>query len=140
MAVRIDPSHVEFAQLPERGDCFSAVCPARDVFGHITGRWGGLVLAALLGGTLRFSELRGRIGGISEKMLAQTLREFERDGLLIRRQFPEVPPRVEYELTAAGLEVAQRLDHLISWIEDHVRELVAAQRSHAATTGRTSRS
>jgi len=125
-------------EIPERGDCFRADCPARDVFGHVTGRWGGLVLAALLGGTLRFSELRARIGGISEKMLAQTLREFERDGLLIRRQFPEVPPRVEYELTAAGLEVAQRLDHLIGWIQDHVRELVAAQRSHEATSRRAS--
>jgi len=113
-----------------RGDCFSSECPARQVFGHVTGRWGGLVLAALLPGKLRFSAIRDRIGGISEKMLAQTLREFERDGLLERRQFPEVPPRVEYELTAAGCEVARRLYHLMRWLEDHVRDLVAAQESH----------
>jgi DNA-binding HxlR family transcriptional regulator len=135
MATRAHPSPVDLAQVPDRGDCFSADCTARDVFGHVTGRWGGLVLAALLGGTLRFSEVRARIGGISEKMLAQTLREFERDGLVLRRQFPEVPPRVEYELTAAGLEVAQRLDHLIVWIEDHVRDLIAAQQSHEARSG-----
>jgi len=121
--------------LPDRGDCFSAICPARDVFGHVTGRWGGLVLAALLPGTRRFSELRARIGGISEKMLAQTLREFERDGLVTRRQFPEVPPRVEYALTPAGLEVAQRLNHLIGWIEEHVRDLVLAQQAHERQHG-----
>jgi DNA-binding HxlR family transcriptional regulator len=128
----IDPSvlAVDLGGVPDRGDCFAADCPARDVFGHVTGRWGGLVLAALIGGTLRFSELRARIDGISEKMLAQTLREFERDGLLTRRQHPEVPPRVDYTLTAAGFEVAQRLDHLISWIEVHVRELVASQQAH----------
>jgi DNA-binding HxlR family transcriptional regulator len=121
---------VDLGHVPDRGNCFSADCPARDVLGHVTGRWGGLVLAALIGGTLRFSELRARIDGISEKMLAQTLREFERDGLLTRRQHPEVPPRVDYTLTPAGVEVAQRLDHLISWIEVHVRELVAAQQAH----------
>jgi DNA-binding HxlR family transcriptional regulator len=121
----IDP-----ADLPDRGDCFSAICPARDVFGHVTGRWGGLVLAALIDGRLRFSELRARIGGISEKMLAQTLREFERDGLLTRHQYPEMPPRVEYALTPAGSEVARRLNHLIDWIEEHVREIVTSQQSH----------
>jgi DNA-binding HxlR family transcriptional regulator len=119
---------------PERGNCFSADCPARDVLGHVTGRWGGLVLAALIGGTLRFSEIRGRIDGISEKMLAQTLREFERDGLLTRRQHSGMPPRVDYTLTPAGREVAQRLDHLISWIELHVRDLVAAQQAHERRT------
>ncbi len=113
--------------LAERGDCFHADCPAREVFNHVTGRWGGLVLTALLSGKQRFSALRARIGGISEKMLAQTLRAFERDGLVERMQFAEVPPRVEYELTAAGLEVAQRLHYLIDWVEEHVRDLVAAQ-------------
>ncbi len=119
----------------ERGDCYHADCPAREVFNHVTGRWGGLVLAALLKGKLRFSALRTRVGGISEKMLAQTLREFERDGLVERRQFPEVPPRVEYELTAGGLEVAQRLYHLMSWLEEHVRDLVAAQQAHERKHG-----
>ena len=119
----------EYASLV-RGDCFRSDCPAREVFAHVTGRWGGLVLTALRSGTLRFSALRLRVGGISEKMLAQTLREFERDGLLLRRQYPEVPPRVEYRLTAAGSEVAERLHHLMSWIEEHVVDLVAAQQSH----------
>ncbi len=123
----MDPETHAFAGVPERGNCFSVECPARAVFAHVTGRWGGLVLAALLPGKLRFSAIRARVGGISEKMLAQTVREFERDGLLMRHQFPEVPPRVEYELTSAGLEVAQRLQHLITWLEEHVRELVTAR-------------
>jgi DNA-binding HxlR family transcriptional regulator len=114
----------------ERGDCYSAACPAREVLGHVTGRWGGLVLGALTHGTRRYSELRARIEGISEKMLAQTLRDLERDGLVLRRQYPAVPPRVDYTLTPGGMEVAQRVESLIGWLQDHVHELVAAQKMH----------
>ena len=118
----------------KRGNCYNAGCPARQVLGHVTGRWGGLVLGALTRGTQRYSELRARIEGISEKMLAQTLRDLERDGLLVRRQYPEVPPRVEYTLTPAGREVASRVDGLITWLEDHVTQLTAAQRAHERRT------
>ena len=116
---------------PARGDCYSSGCPARAVLGHVTGRWGGLVLGALIGGTRRYSELRARIEGISEKMLAQTLRDLESDGLVIRRAHAEVPPRVDYTLTPGGFEVAHRVNGLITWLEDHVAELVTAQREHA---------
>ncbi len=118
------------ADIPDRGDCFQSECPARHVFDHVTGRWGGLVLTGLLPGRLRFSALRARVGGVSEKMLAQTLRALEGDGLLVRMQYAEVPPRVEYELTAAGLEVARRLHELISWLEEHVRDLIAARQTY----------
>jgi DNA-binding HxlR family transcriptional regulator len=114
----------------ERGDCYSAACPAREVLGHVTGRWGGLVLGALTHGTRRYSEIRARIEGISEKMLAQTLRDLERDGLVLRRQYPAVPPRVDYTLTPGGMEVAQRVESLIGWLQDHVHELVSAQQMH----------
>jgi DNA-binding HxlR family transcriptional regulator len=116
----------------ERGDCYSSECPARAVLGHVTGRWGGLVLGALTSGTRRYSELHARIGGISEKMLAQTLRDLERDGLVLRRQYPAVPPRVDYTLTPGGMEVAQRVESLIGWLQDHVHELVAAQETYAS--------
>jgi DNA-binding HxlR family transcriptional regulator len=116
----------------DRGNCYNADCPAREVLGHVTGRWGGLVLGALTGGTQRYSQLRDRIDGISEKMLAQTLRDLERDGLVVRRQYPALPPRVDYTLTAGGMEVAQRVESLIGWLQDHVHELVAAQQQHAA--------
>jgi len=115
--------------LPQ-ADIFDRRCPARNVLGHVTGRWGGLVLMALQGGTLRYSELRARIDGISEKMLAQTLRDLEHDGLVLRRQHAEVPPRVDYTLTPGGIEVAQRVMSLISWLQDNVTDLVAAQRRY----------
>lgn len=115
----------------ETGNCYNAECPAREVLGHVTGRWGGLVLGALINGTRRYSEIRDRIEGISEKMLAQTLRDLERDGLVLRRQHAAMPPRVDYTLTPGGMEVALRVDSLISWLQDHVAELVAAQRAHA---------
>ena len=108
-------------------------CTAREVLGHVTGRWGGLVLGALLEGTRRYSELRDRIDGISEKMLAQTLRDLERDGLVIRRQHPAMPPRVDYTLTAGGIEVAKRVDSLINWLQDNVGDLMAAHREHEET-------
>jgi DNA-binding HxlR family transcriptional regulator len=114
-----------------RGNCYNANCPAREALGHVTGRWGGLVLGALTGGTRRYSELRARIEGISEKMLAQTLRDLERDGFVVRRQYPTVPPRVDYTLTPGGREVAQRVESLISWLQDHVGEYVAAHQQHA---------
>jgi len=114
----------------ERGNCYDSGCAANHVLGHVTSRWGTLVLGALLDGTHRYSELRARIDGISEKMLAQKLREFERDGLVTRRQFPIVPPRVEYSLTPTGKEVALRLRALIAWLEVHVRDLIVAQTTY----------
>ncbi len=113
-----------------RGDCYNSRCITRAVLGHVTGRWGGLVLGALVDGTRRYSELRNRIDGISEKMLAQTLRDLERDGLVVRRQYPTVPPRVDYTLSAAGTEVARRLRDLMTWLEDHARDLIAAHERH----------
>jgi DNA-binding HxlR family transcriptional regulator len=109
-----------------RGNCFERRCPGRAVLAHVTGRWGTLVMAALkVDGTLRFSQLRARIGGISEKMLAQTLRELEGDGLVRRISLPVVPPHVEYDLTPMGIGVAQHLEALIDWIETHVADFPA---------------
>ena len=116
--------------LPKRGDCFRSECPGRAVLAHVSGRWGSLVVGALRRTkTLRFSELRVRVDGISEKMLAQTLRELERDGLVSRYSHNVVPPRVDYELTALGIGVANHVDALITWIDTHVPDVVRAQRS-----------
>jgi DNA-binding HxlR family transcriptional regulator len=116
-----------------RGNCFNESCPGRTILSHVTGRWGSLVLAGLASaGTLRFSELRARIQGVSEKMLSQTLRELERDGLLRRRSYAVVPPRVEYSLTPLGTGVAAHLAATVDWIDAHVRDLVASQRDHDA--------
>ncbi len=100
-----------------RGEVFSAHCPSRAILSHVSSRWGVLVLVALLDERPRFSELRRKIGGVSEKMLAQTLRLLEGDGLVIRTSYPEVPPRVDYELSALGRELAPKLRELVDWIE-----------------------
>lgn len=101
----------------KRGDLMSAACPSREVLKHITSRWGVLVLIALEGRTRRFSELRRRIGGVSERMLAQTLQWLEQDGLVARRAFEVVPPHVEYSLTPLGQEAAEKVRGLADWIE-----------------------
>ncbi len=130
-----DPATAPLSAFPPRGNCFSGGCATRAVLSHIASRWAALILAALRqSGTLRFSELRDRIEGVSERMLAKTLRELERDGVIARRSLGTVPPHVEYSLTALGIGVADHVDALVAWIETHVRELVGAQRQHDAAS------
>lgn len=111
-------------QARRRGNLQDANCPSRSVLDHVTSRWGALVLLILLGGTQRFSELGRGIGGVSEKMLAQTLKVLEADGLVLRTVYPTVPPKVEYGLTALGGEVAHHIKTLTDWVEDHVAEVL----------------
>lgn len=101
----------------ERGDLMASACPSREVLKHVTSRWGVLVLMALRGKTLRFSQLRRHIGGVSERMLAQTLQWLEGDGLVRRVAHDVVPPHVEYSLTPLGDEAAERVGALADWIE-----------------------
>ncbi len=110
-----------------RGELLAAECPSRAVLGHITSRWGVLVLVVLLDGTHRFSQLRRAIGGVSEKMLAQTLDALAYDGLVLRVAQQVVPPHVEYSLTPLGREAATRLEVLVDWIEDNFPLIRAAQ-------------
>ncbi|HVV09126.1 helix-turn-helix domain-containing protein [Amycolatopsis sp.] len=111
-------------------DAFNSDCPAREVLEHITTRWGMLILAALRDGPRRFSELHATIGGISEKMLSQTLRTLVRDGLVARTVEPTTPPRVSYELTPLGQGLAKSLEQLLRWIRQHTIDVVTAQRRH----------
>ncbi|KOT94033.1 MULTISPECIES: winged helix-turn-helix transcriptional regulator [Streptomyces] len=107
----------------------AATCPERLVMEHITSRWGTLVLIALLDRPHRFGELRREIGRVSEKMLAQTLRTLERDGLVHRDARPVIPPRVDYSLTGLGREAAERVRDLAHWTE---RRLAAVERAREA--------
>ena len=107
-------------------DVFSPQCPSRAVLNHVTSKWGVLVLIALAERMLRFSELRRKVGGVSEKMLAQTLSTLEADGFVQRTAYPEVPPRVEYRLTPMGHEVAARIGDLVGWIEQNLRRVLRA--------------
>ena len=90
---------------------------------HVTSRWGVLVLIALQGGVHRFSALRRKVSGVSERMLAQTLQWLENDGLVDRRVFPVVPPHVEYSLTPLGRDAAAKVAGLADWIEENLEEL-----------------
>ena len=105
------------------GELLSAGCPSREVLKHVTSQWGVLVLIVLQRGTHRFSELRRRIGGVSERMLAQTLQLLEADGFVARRAYPVVPPHVEYSLTPLGEEVAEKVRVLADWIEVNLHRI-----------------
>lgn len=113
-------------------DVFNSECPGRTVFTHVTSRWGMLILAALRGGPLRFYLLRDRIGGISEKMLSQNLRDLVRDGLVHREVEPSAPPKVSYSLTPLGEGLAATLQTLLSWIASHTADVITAQHRHDA--------
>lgn len=95
---------------------FTEGCPTRTVLDHVMSKWGVLVLLALSDGTRRWGVLRREVDGISEKMLASTLRTLEADGLVHRQSYPEVPPRVEYALTELGRELMERMLPLMEWI------------------------
>jgi len=120
--------------VPPPPDLFAADCPSRGVLDHLTSRWGVLLLVALSEGTYRFSELRRRVGGVSEKMLAQTLSVLEADGFVRRVAFPEVPPRVEYSLTPLGRSAAKQVGALARWVETNLPKVQVAR----ASSGRSS--
>lgn len=120
------------AQALQRGELMSRDCPSREVLMHVTSRWGVLLLVALMGGMHRFSELRRKVGGVSEKMLSQTLRWLEDDGLVLRKSYATVPPHVEYSLTPLGREVGQRVEALADWIEFNLPAIMEARRLQAS--------
>lgn len=112
-----------------RGELFSEKCPSREILKHVTSRWGVLVLVALMDGTHRFSDLRRKVGGVSEKMLAQTLQFLEQDGFVARVSYPVVPPHVEYSLTPLGKDVGKLVDALADWIEINLPKIMLAQQN-----------
>ncbi|MFI1034965.1 winged helix-turn-helix transcriptional regulator [Streptomyces sp. NPDC020951] len=114
---------------------FAKACPSRGTLEHVTGRWGGLTLGALHEGSLRFNELRRRVDGVSEKMLSQTLHALERDGLVHREAQPTNPPRVDYELTPLGHEVAERLLSLIHLLEGRMGDVLDARERYDGIRG-----
>ena len=116
------------------GNCDVLMCVSRTVLTNLASKWSPLVLRQLARGDKRYSELRYAIEGISEKMLAQTLRELERYGLVLRTSFPVVPPHVVYSLTPLGNECARHLSALLHWIETHVTDLKSARRKYDAAS------
>jgi DNA-binding HxlR family transcriptional regulator len=108
------------------GNVFVPNCPSRVLLDHVTSRWGVLVLVALSAGTMRWGEIRRRLQGVTEKMLAQTLRTLEADRLVLREAHPVIPPRVDYSLTSRGREVAALLQPLVEWVSVNTASAVEA--------------
>ena len=115
-----------------RGDLLAEACPSREVLKHVTSRWGVLVLMVLETRMHRFAELRRAIGGVSERMLAQTLQWLEGDGLVLRIAHDVVPPHVEYRLTPLGRQAAKRVRGLADWIEVNLPKVLQARGRPAA--------
>jgi DNA-binding HxlR family transcriptional regulator len=111
----------------ERGDAYDPKCPTRHVLDRIGDKWTVLVVGSLRGGPLRFTQLRLAVGGVAPKVLTQTLRALERDGLLTRKVFAEVPPRVEYELTELGHTLQTPIAAIRDWAELHMTQVVESR-------------
>ncbi|WP_242904914.1 winged helix-turn-helix transcriptional regulator [Actinomadura terrae] len=112
-----------------RGDLFDPLCPTRRLLDRIGTKWTSMavkVLASAAPGELRFAELQRRMPGVSQKMLSVTLRNLARDGLVVRRVEPTVPPRVHYRLTDLGLSLEVVLAAVRDWAEEHMAEIDAA--------------
>ncbi|PRY46502.1 winged helix-turn-helix transcriptional regulator [Umezawaea tangerina] len=121
--------------MPLVANVYDRNCPSRTVVNVVASHWGSLVLGALLEGTLRFGELRRAVGGISEKMLAQTLQALERNGLVHREVHPVIPPHVDYTLTPMGVEVSRQVRGLFGWIQGNMAGISAAQQAYDEARG-----
>jgi DNA-binding HxlR family transcriptional regulator len=109
------------------GDAYDPKCPTRHVLDRIGDKWTVLVVGSLREGPLRFTQLRLAIGGVAPKVLTQTLRALERDGLVTRTVYAQVPPRVEYELTELGHTLQTPIAAIRDWAEQHMSAVVAAR-------------
>jgi DNA-binding HxlR family transcriptional regulator len=118
-------------------DVLDEHCPSRAALEHVAGRWGSLVLVALRKGPTRFNELRRRVSGVSEKMLAQSLHALERDGMVVRQVHSTIPPRVEYSLTPLGEQTADKLWELVAFLQDSMPQILTARQAYdeSATEG-----
>jgi DNA-binding HxlR family transcriptional regulator len=113
-------------------DVFNNLCPTRQVLDRIADKWSVLIIRRLSDGTLRFSQLRRSISGISQKALTSTLRGLERDGIVSRRLYASVPPRVEYSLTELGRSLVKLVAGICSWAENHIEKVQAARQEFDA--------
>ncbi len=116
----------------DRGNAFAANCPTRQLLDRVADKWSVLVLLILGDGDMRFGGLKRRVEGVSQKMLSQTLRSLERDGLVTREVTPTMPVMVTYGITPLGRELLSALRSMIDWAETSMVKVVAAQRSYDA--------
>lgn len=120
--------NVKYAPPPGQSwNILVATCPSRTSLARIANKWTAMIITVLDPGPLRFGDIRTALEGISGKVLTDTLRDLERDGMLIRHAYGEVPPRVEYELTPLGRTLIDPLNVLCRWAEQHIPEVLAAR-------------
>ena len=112
---------------------FDSNCPTRQVLDCIADKWTVLIIRRLADGTLRFAQLRRSVDGISQKVLTNTLRDLERDGIVTRRIYASVPPKVEYSLTSLGRSLCNLVDGICSWAEANIERVLAAREVYAGT-------
>ena len=130
---------METVSVPTDAELFAGNCPTREVLANIADKWTTLVITLLAAEEpRRFNELRRAIGGISQKMLTETLRSLERDGLVQRTLYPQIPPRVEYALTPLGRTLIEPLNALAMWAQNHMQQVHDARERFdtAATVGK----
>lgn len=111
---------------------YAADCPSRQLLDRIGDRWSVLTIGTLADGPLRYSAIANRVQGVSQKMLTQTLRALERDGLVTRTVFPEIPPHVEYELTDRGRSLRRVLEPLEAWATSHMDDVAVSREEYDA--------
>ncbi|MFD8386355.1 winged helix-turn-helix transcriptional regulator [Streptomyces sp. NPDC059679] len=117
-------------------DAYLAACPSRQILDVLANKWTMLVMGALSGGPMRFGELRRRLDGITQKMLTQTLRTLERDGLVTRTVYPTIPPKVEYSATELGESVTALMHAIRAWSEENINAVLDARDAYAARAAR----
>ena len=117
-----------------KGNVFDPNCPTRLILDRLGDKWTVLVVLCLRSGPLRFTELRDGIGQVAPKVLTQTLRRMERDGLLTREVYPEIPPRVVYTLTPMGASLTDPISVLTDWAETHMPAITKAQEHYDAVS------
>jgi DNA-binding HxlR family transcriptional regulator len=110
-----------------------ATCPSRTSLARIANKWTAMIVITLSAGPVRFGDIRTRVEGISGKVLATTLRDLERDGIVTRTAYDEMPPRVEYELTPLGQTLRDPLRALSSWAEEHIEQVMRSRDEFDAT-------
>ncbi|MQY15560.1 hypothetical protein SRB5_57430 [Streptomyces sp. RB5] len=114
----------------EAYDAFLAACPSHQLLGRISDKWTALIVTSLADGPRRYGEVARTVASISQKMLTQTLRSLERDGIITRTVTPEVPVRVDYELTETGRELLPVLRAIKDWAETHIEGIMASREAY----------
>ena len=139
----VDTSDNQSIKISERiakvfaGNCLQKnICPVKDILARFGDKW-SIYCVLLLGqySKMRFTELKSGIHGISQRMLTVTLRSLEEDGIVIRTIYPEIPPRVEYQLTELGLSLLTQLMELASWADSHSNEIIKARKKYQRRAG-----